>query len=251
MRPKSRSALLTLLMISAPLLCAQIRNPGFTGITETGDTLFWQPVYRIPGAPASDSLRIEMAAPSSLKNKPAFYDPRAVMPKNRLFLDTRGSSYYVPRQVGDQLAHIMNRPSSNEVAPVFAAAVLAARIASQYIDIGFELELKAADYLLDETYFPILKSLWKRFPQTVFELYQDETLKNGRTVVVLKKELARLSALNIVKVTIQEKAPRLYYPAQKKEDVKILLSEALKKERLLPEQKNKLIALIHIIDSLK
>ncbi len=250
MSKKGCPVLFLLLVFAVHFLSAQIRNPGYTNTKTNTDSIFWQPNYLILTGPDSSSLNIEMTAPSLPKNN-AYYDPRKITPGNRLFLDTRSSSYYVPRQVGDKLNRIMNRPSSNEVAPVFAAAVLAASIASQYIKIDYELKLAAADYVLDEKYFPILAALWGQSPQTAFQLFKYDSIKKGRTAVILKKELSELANLNIIKVKLQENAPSLYFPAQNKEEVEKLISGALKKEKFLPEQKQKLQALACIIDSLQ
>ncbi len=251
MSKKGLPLLFFLLVLTVHFLNAQILNPGYTGAKINTDSIFWRPNYLILTGPASSSLNIEMTAPSLAKNKNAYYDPRKVMPKNRLFLDTRSSSYYVPQQVGDKLNRIMNRPSSNEVAPVFTAAMLAASIASQYIKIDYELKLAAADYVLDEKYFPILAELWRQSPQTAFQLFKHDSVKKDRTVVILKKELSELEDLNILKVQLQENAPRLYFPAQKIEEVEQLISGALKKDKLLAKQKQKLQALVSIIDSMQ
>ncbi len=251
MKTNGRPAFFILLLFTAQLLGAQLGNPGFKGAAGVKDSLFWQPNYLILGAPDSSSFSIEITAPSSFKNKPAYYDSRVAIPKNRLFLDTRSSSYYVPRQVGDKLTHIMNRPSSNEVAPVFTAAVLAASIAIQYMNSGHMPERTATDYLVNENFFPILKALWQRAPQTAFQLYENAAIKNGRTVVILQKELSALTDLNILKIKTQEKAPSLYFPAEKKEKVKQLLSESLHNESFTSGNKQKFRMLIHIIDSLR
>jgi len=250
MSKKGCLKLFFLLVFAVHFLSAQIRNPGYTSTMANIDSIFWQPNYLILSGPDSSSLNIEMTAPSLPKSKTAYYDPRKVMPGNSLFLDTRSSSYYVPQQVGDKLNRIMNRPSSNEVVPVFAAAVLAASIASQYINIDYELKLIAADYVLDEKYFPILAALWEQSPQTAFQLFEKDSIKKERTAVILKNELSELAELNIIKMRLQENAPKLYFPAQKKEEVKKLISGDLKKEKLLAEQKQKLRALVRIIDSL-
>ena len=244
-------ALFILLLFTVQLLCAQIQKSGFTGTAVAGDSLVLQPRHLILGAPASRSLGIELEAPSSFNKKAVYFNPRAQLPQNSLLLDTRGSSYYVPRQVGDQLAHIMNRPSSNEVAPVFMAAALAVSIAMQYIDMGNELKLKADDYLIDTTYFPILKALYSQSSQTAFQLYENADIKRERTVVLLQKELSTLVDLNLVKVKTQEKAPPLYFAAQEKETVYQLLSEALKREELSNEKKQKLRTFVQLVDLLR
>jgi len=247
MRKNGRQVFLFLLLFGISFLAAQIHNPGYTGITANEDSLFWQPNYLILGAPDSSSISIEIQAPALQKTKALYYDSREVMPKNMLFLDTRTSSYYMPRQVSDKLTRIMNRPSSNEVAPVFAAAVLAASIASQYVHIGYELHTDASDYVVDEKYYPILAALWEKSPQTAYQLFKIEAIEKERTVVILQNELSELTDLNLIKVRIQEKAPNLFFPAQQMEEVEQLLSEAIHKETLLADQKQKLRALLRII----
>ncbi len=177
--------------------------------------------------PDSLGINFEAVAPSAPKGKRLFYDPKSVMPANRLFLDYRGSSYYVPRQVNNQLAHIMNRPSPDAFMPVLAVAYLAAKLALQTIRIKKMVAIDTSAYLLDLNTFKILQLLWEQSPQTAVQLYRNRDIQANRTFTGLQAELNRLVDSKLVKMKQQEKAPPLYFAAQKGSTVRKMLNDAL------------------------
>jgi len=242
---------LLFLIISFLSSHAQIKNTGYTGKIFKQDTILWKPAY-LPQIYDMDSsiVAFELQAPISHRNHVGYYDPGAVMPKNILFLDTRGSSYYVPHQVNHKLAQIMNRPTANEVVPLFAVAMLAASVAMQYVDIEYKIRIQAKDYLIDEKYFSVLKVLWQKSPQTAEQLYKQNEIENKRTFSILEQDLTALTDMKLIKVVLQEKAPSLYFAAQKKQTVKILLSKSQAAENFSKTQRQKFAQLIQIIDEL-
>lgn len=242
---------LLFLIISFLSSYAQIKNKGYTGKISKQDTVFWKPAY-LPQIYVGDSsvVGFELQAPISQRSRVGYYDPRAVMPKNILFLDTRGSSYYVPYQVNHKLAQIMNRPTANEVVPLFAVAMLAASVAMQYVEIEHKIRILAEDYLIDEKYFPVLKVLWQKSPQTAEQIYKLKEIENKRTFSILEQELIALTDMKLIKVVLQEKAPSLYFAAQKKQTVKNLLTKGQAAGNFSKTQRQKFAQLIRIINEI-
>jgi predicted transcriptional regulator len=202
----------------------------------------------LPLFPRQDSLGInfELVAPSASEEKLPFYDPKNVMPANRLFLDYRGSSYYVPRQVNNQLAHIMNRPSPDAFVPVLAVAYLAAKLALQAVQIKKMVTVDTSAYLLNSKKFKILQLLWKQSPQTAAQLYRNREIQSNRTFTNLQTDLDRLLEAKLIKIKHQEKAPPLYFAAQKGTIVRKLLNEALLRNNWNTDRRNRAKQLLQL-----
>ncbi len=181
--------------------------------------------------PDSLGINIELVAPNAGKGKVPFYNPGSVMPSNPLFLDNRGSSYYVPRQVNDQLTHIMNRPSADAFLPVMAVAFLTARLAMHALEIKKMVQIDTTAYLLNTQTFQILQELWKKSPQTTAQLFRHPALHATRTFTTLQAGLDSLLSAKLIKIKQQEKAPPLYFAAQKGIVVRKMLTEALLRKK--------------------
>lgn len=179
-----------------------------------------------------------------------YYDPKSVMPQNRLFLDYRGGSYYVPRMVNNRLAQIMNRPSPDSFVPVFVVGVLAIKLALEYIHIEQKIRINPSDYDLPAELRPILIMLWIKAPQTAFEIYQDEQIRAERTLKILEQQLDILVDKKLLKVKIQEEAPTQYFAALPKEEAQELIRVYLTQENISVSQKQNLQNLLLLLGDL-
>ncbi len=162
-----------------------------------------------------DSIKI------SLKYKPkadekSFYQ----LPLDPLKLDYRHHPYYTPKIVDDFInMSIMDRPPSSSFVSLPTVALLAASVALQYAAVKLKMELTAQDYLLEDKYYPILKALWLKSPQTAQALYRIDTIRNTRTMQSLQKDLEFLIDRRLLKMRKIPEGLTKYFPAQKKSDV--------------------------------
>lgn len=240
---------LVLILLTGQLI-AQIPNRGFdTSVLAKDSTKAYKESLEIlPQFPAeSDFYYLHYSVPEKKINR--YYDPKAVLPKNPLFLDTRSGSYYVPRMVTNRIAQIMNRPSPDAFVPVFAVAALAAKLALEHIQIEQKIKINPQDYDLPAKLHPILRSLWAKSPQTAFQLYQQKQINNKRTLTQLQKQLDGLIEKKLIKVKSQQEAPNLYYAAQSIEQARASIRVYLSKLDPADSQEINLLAMLKILDS--
>ncbi len=158
--------------------------------------------------------------------------PRITLPDNPLEIDPRGSSYYTPREVQDQLDMAMNRPRSESYVPVFALAAFAARLVEKQLNIRKLLERKAEDYLISESGWQLLMALWRKAPMDVKEIYR---IHHSYSAGALEKELLFLNEKGLLKTRKTENGVILFYPAQKAQKVLALFNAALPRVDSDPE----------------
>jgi len=144
-------------------------------------------------------------------------------------MDTRGSSYYVPRTVRDELNLIMNRPKDSAFVPIMPVAYLALQLASQYLFVRQKIEITPQDVQKAQEGYPILQELWKKNPQTLSELYKRAQLKDKYTMLELKKLIDILDDNKIVKRKLIENSETQYFYAIGESQYNQLF-EQLKKE---------------------
>ncbi len=166
------------------------------------------------------------------EGKSAMLFPRITLPDNPLEIDTRGSSYYTPREVQDHLDMAMNRPRSESFVPVFALAAFAARLVEKKLNIRKLLERKAEDYLISESGWHLLLALWKKAPMNVKEIYR---LHQSYSASALEKELLLLNDKGLLKTRKTGNGVILFYPAQKAQKVLALFNAALSRVDRDPE----------------
>jgi hypothetical protein len=136
-----------------------------------------------------------------------------IIPKDPFKLDMRGSSYYVPRMVRDELNLMMNRPRENAFVPILPVAFLALQLASQYLLIQLKTEITPQDIENCQEGLPILKELWKNNPQTMSELYQHKFLNDNYTMLELKRMIDILIDNKLVKRKLIENSETQYFYA--------------------------------------
>ncbi len=188
-----------------------------------------------------DSLRLQMNYLKHKKLPSDIIDLHEYMPRNHLFWDYRESSYYTPWYVKEKIARIMDRPMPGEVFPIFPLALIAAKIALNRLVIDKMIRIKAEDYLLSKRYWPILRAIWKKHPQTAFELYKIKEIQKGRTLETLKNDLAFLVDRRLLKPKNLDDQPTLYFPAQSRGKAIELLDKALQDDRYTLLQKKQWI----------
>ncbi len=195
-------------------------------------------------------LPISVNAPSNNLYAPKYYDLKNVFPENRLMLDYRSGSYYTPREVNDHLALAMNRPRPDTFLPWPSLVLLGAYAAYQYLMHKEQFNIKARDYLLTPEVETVMLALWKKSPQTVSELLKNPEINHNNTYNTLMKRLEQLEDKLLVKSKIVEKGPVQYFPAQKKAEVILMLSNAMEDQLLTTAERRYLAALIEKLKAL-
>ena len=195
------------LIVKSSILCAQDSTKSSIGLTFKPALIF----------PKFDSL-LEISRPEKITRRE--WIPRIDI-RNPFAIDTRTSSYYVPRQVRDELNLIMNRPRESAFMPVLGlAAFLASQIAENVLFISLKTSIDAENILRSRNNTDILELLWEKNPRTADELYLEPPFENEMTCNGLIDSLNVLIENNLIR-TRQEKENTFYFPALKR-DVFIL-----------------------------
>lgn len=196
------------------------------------------------------STSISVNVPQKSVLVPKYYDLKNVFPENPLLMDYRYGSYYTPKEVSDHLALAMNRPRPDSFLPWPSLILLGAYAAYQYLIHKEQFEIKARDYLLDPEDETVMLALWKNSPQTVNELLKNPRINKHDSYNTLAKRLERLEDKLLVKSKTIEKGPVQYFPAQKKAETILLLSNAMEDLQLTSEERQNLAALIRKLKDL-
>jgi len=146
----------------------------------------------------------------------------------------RGSSYYVPRMVRDELNLMMNRPRESAFMPILPAAFLALQLAGKYLLIQKKTEISTQDIENGQEGFPVLSELWKENPQTASQLYKKEQLRQDYTMVELQRLINVLIDNKLIKRKLIESGESQYFYALEKKRY-FQLIERSNAEKLNPE----------------
>jgi predicted transcriptional regulator len=163
--------------------------------------------------PEFDSL-LEISSPEEITRKG--WIPEIDI-KNPFAIDTRSSSYYVPRQVRDELNLIMNRPRESAFMPVLGlAAFLAYQIAENVLLVNLKTSIEAENFVRAKNKTVILEYLWEKSPRTADELF---SLPEFRSKLTLNGLIDSINVLHNNKLirTRQEASELFYYPALNRE----------------------------------
>jgi len=136
-----------------------------------------------------------------------------IIPRDPFKLDLRGSSYYVPRMVRDELNLIMNRPRDSAFIPILPVAFLALQLAAKYLLIQQKTEITAEDIENGRRGLPILEELWKENPQTITQLYKKQRIRDNTTMMDLQKLLELLIDNKLIKRKLIENSETKYFYA--------------------------------------
>jgi hypothetical protein len=166
-----------------------------------------------------------------------YMSPNA-FPTDPFKIDRRGSSYYVPGTVRDELNLIMNRPRDSAFIPVLPAAFLALQLAGQYLLVQQKTEITAEDVHNARDGLPVLVELWKQNPQTLSELYKTRHLKDNYTMLELQRLVDLLMDNKLVRRKLIEKSETQYFYAIDKIKYDLLV-EQLKTEQPVSPSKIK------------
>jgi hypothetical protein len=165
-----------------------------------------------------DSIKI------SLKYRPKLNEVNLFnstpLPLDPTKIDYRRHPYYTPQIVDDFInENVMGRPSASSFVSLPTIALMAAAIAVQYAAVQLKMEIKAADYLVDEKFYSIIFALWDKSPQTVEELYRIKIVAKNRTIITLQRDLDQLVDKRLLKMRKIPKSSTKYFPAKKRSEV--------------------------------
>lgn len=206
----------------------------------------WYPAY-LPLPADSIKIQLKGAPTGRILPKINFFSGK-YMTSDPFKLDYRESSYYIPNSVRDEIARGMNRPSPGSFVPVLGVAYLAARMALHYVTIQEKIRITAMDYLKNERYLAILKILWKKSPQTVYELYKQQGLNKNYTLIKLKQALNELEKGKLIKIRRNpNKGRTLYFPAQSPAKALLTLEQAIDNVPLSAQQRSRLVRMIEAL----
>ncbi len=185
------------------------------------------------------SLKLEYSNPN-YKFDRRMYDPARVMPRDPFKIDLRSGSYYVPRMVRDELAHIMNRPKDSAFVPVLGAAFLAAKLAAQYLIIKDKITITVENILNSSDNKELLKILWLDNPKTLSQLFKDHSIRKKYSMYILENKINILVDNKLVKQKLIENDETLYFPAITNQKYIEIVEEGLPYSSMTETDKNKL-----------
>lgn len=146
-----------------------------------------------------------------------------VIPRNPFELDMRGSSYYVPRMIRDELNLIMNRPRETAFVPVLTAGFIALQLAHQYLLVRNKTQITHDNLLEASEGLAIIMALWNDSPQTLTQLYEKEIYKKPMTTVEIQRTLDILIDSKLVRSKKIPEAETQYFPALTQKEMKDLI----------------------------
>ncbi|HHM01832.1 MAG TPA: hypothetical protein ENJ15_02385 [Caldithrix abyssi] len=219
---RKKNLVLALILLPALLWAQDSTGQGGDTVDSTKINLLYLPVSLLHDSTAHFNL--ELSPDSSHR----IYIPRITLPENPLEIDRRGSSYYTPRVVRDELDRAMNRPRAESFVPVLALVPLAIRLAEKHLAIEKLLRKNARDYLIPERSWRLLKILWQKAPLNVAELY---AMRQSYSAGALEKELQALSEKGLLKTRKTGNGIVLFFPAEKPRQVLKYFTDAISLEK--------------------
>ncbi len=179
---------------------------------------------------------LQSSFPDTKLSMKDFYKP-PVIPENPFLLDMRGHPMYTPRFVTDELNLIMNRPRDNAFVPILGVAFLALQLAQKHLLLTEKKEIQPGDLAQVPEALPILCLLWKNYPRTAGELYQDSTLSTRYTMTTLQNLLSEMTDNKLIRQKTIEDKPLEYYPALSCKQYADLIDRGLADSTLSDEQR--------------
>ncbi len=159
-------------------------------------------------------------------------------------VDTRYSSFYTPRLVRDELNLMMHRPRDSAFMPILGVAFIAIQMASKYLLVERELQIKTSNILNCEPQLPILEALWEKNPQTCDQLYRRKVFNEKYTYHELEKDINHLMDQNLVKSKRMEDDSIQYFPALDKPKMQYTLKMGRKDPLITTAQVNQIDSLL-------
>ncbi len=177
-----------------------------------------------------------------------YYTPDHLQ-QNPFSIDTRSGSYYTPRLVRDELNNMMYRPKDHAFVPVLGVAFIALQMASKYLLVARELQIKPENILNSQKQLPILEALWDKSPQTCNELYTIEKFKRMYSYKTLENDIMQLVDQKLVKSRRMENDEVQYYPAIERSTLQHTLQTGRKDSLTLSSQKSQIDSLLIYFDT--
>lgn len=150
-----------------------------------------------------------------------------VIPRNPFELDMRGSSYYVPRMIRDELNLIMNRPRETAFVPVLTAGFIALQLAHQYLLVRNKTQINHENLLEASQGIGIIMALWKDSPQTLTQIYEKEIYEEPVTTIELQRILEILTDNKLIRSKKIPEAEMQYFPAMTKHEMTELIDHSV------------------------
>ena len=172
-----------------------------------------------------------------------YYTPEHLH-RNPFGPDTRYGSFYTTRLVRDELNTMMHRPKDNAFVPVLGVAYIAMQMASKYLLVKKELEIKPENILNCDSQLHIIEALWRHSPQTCKELYQLEKFNQNYTYKELEADINKLVDQNLVKVKRLENDEIQYFPALDSSSLQTTLEKGRKDSLYTTSQINQIDSLL-------
>jgi len=176
------------------------------------------------------------------KFEQGMFNPSRVMPKDPFKLDYRGSSYYVPQMVKDELTLMMNRPKDNAFMPILGVAFLAAQLAAKYVIVQEKIKILPENILKTLDCVNILVKIWEKNPQTLSQLFEIESIRQKYTMNILEQKVNSLLENKLIKQKLIEKNETQYFPAISKAEYLDILQK-INEDTISNETKSKVYEL--------
>jgi hypothetical protein len=157
---------------------------------------------------------------------------------NPFSIDLRGSSYYVPTMVRDELNLIMNRPRDSAFMPVLGIATwIAYQMASKYLPLQQNHSIGYDELVQAQEALPVLYSLWKKSPQSAGQLYADPDIHSKMIFKQVQNDLKLLQQNNLVKSRMIEADSVVYFPSLDRKQILTILDSACQNPAVAESEK--------------
>jgi hypothetical protein len=216
------------------------------GLTLPGDTLKYS-LYNFNSLhlKAQSMLTIEYLTP-----EPFIIDPQKYTPSSNPFVfDNRSNSYYVPRQIRDELNLIMNRPkTADSMVPIIAIPLIAAQIAANYIWVQEKSKIRSKNILNAAEEMDLLRLLWQDSPLTISMISNNMESQNAEKYEYLEKRMQVLSDNKLVKIKKVENGESRYYPAKTKQELAEIIRAIINEGNISEEEHEVLLSIIYHLE---
>jgi hypothetical protein len=216
------------------------------GLTMSYDTLRYS-LYNYNAPYLKNNLALIIPYPTP---DPFYIDPRSYAPSTNPFVfDNRSNSYYVPRQIRDELNHMMNRPkTADSMVPILAVPMIAAQIAANYIWVREKSKIKSSNLLQSANEMALLQILWQKSPLTITQIQQEKYLSEDLPYKDLQKRMQILVDNKLAKIKHIENSESQYFPACSSQELAEILRAILREETFPSQENETLLAILRSLE---
>jgi predicted transcriptional regulator len=181
---------------------------------------------------------------------PFYIDPRNYTPSSNPFIfDNRSSSYYVPRQIRDELNLMMNRPkTADSMVPILAVPIIAAQIAANYIWVKEKSKIKSSNLLQAASEMALLEILWQKNPWTISQIHEECNLTQSLPYKDLQKRMQILVDNKLVKMKQIENGESQYFPACTSQELAEIIRNILREETFPSHENETLLSILRSLE---